>query len=104
MTPDRLFIALGLVIRRYREDHKFTQEAFANAHGMSQSYYGKVERGDHNLTLWNFARIAEGLGLPASKLLRDAEGLDIERALKRGPRPPSRGRPIGSGRKRPIPR
>jgi len=99
MTHEELFLALGLVIRRRREDLKLTQEAFAHDNGMSQSYYGKLERGDHNLTLWNFLRVAQGLDLPASKLLRDAEKLDLQRALLAAPRPPRRGRPPGSGRR-----
>lgn len=100
MTPDNLFIALGLVIRRHREDRKLTQEAFAHENGLTQSYYGKIERGDHNLTLWNLLRIAQGLGLQLSKLLRDAEKLNVAQALAKGPNPPRRGRPPGSTRRR----
>jgi transcriptional regulator with XRE-family HTH domain len=95
-----LFVALGLVIRRHREDNKFTQEGFAHENGLTQSYYGKIERGDHNLTLWNLMRIAEGLGVPPSKLLREAEKMNLEHALKRPPQPPRRGRPPGSTRRR----
>jgi transcriptional regulator with XRE-family HTH domain len=99
MPPDRVFVALGLVIRRHREDGRFTQEAFANANSLGLSYYSKIERGDHNLTLANFLRIAHGLDLPASTLLREAERLDLQKALKRPPNPPRRGRPPGSHRR-----
>lgn len=100
MIPEHLFVALGLVIRSQRERLKLTQEAFAHDNGMTQSYYGKIERGDHNLTLWNLLRISKGLEIPPSKLLRDAERLDLQRALKEAPRPPRRGRPRGSIRRR----
>jgi transcriptional regulator with XRE-family HTH domain len=99
MPTNRQFLALGLVIRRHREDMKQTQEAFATDQGMGQSYYGAIERGNHNLTLWNFFRIAEGLGVTAAQLLREAEQLDVAKALKLPPRPPRRGRPPGSGRR-----
>jgi len=99
MPTDRQFLALGLVIRRHREDQKLTQEAFATDQGMNPSYYGLIERGHHNLTLWNLYRIAEGLDVPAAQLLREADQLDLAKALKQPPRPPRRGRPPGSGRR-----
>lgn len=99
MPTDRQFLALGLVIRRHREDQKLTQEAFATDQGLSTSYYSAIERGQHNLTLWNFFRIAEGLGVSAVQLLREADQLDLTKALKQPPRPPRRGRPPGSGRR-----
>jgi len=99
MPTDRQFLAIGLVIRRHRENQKLTQESFATDQGMSQSYYGAIERGQHNLTLWNFFRIAEGLGVTPAQLLAEADQLDVAKVLKQGPRPPRRGRPPGSGRR-----
>ncbi len=95
MSPDQLFIALGLAIRRRRENLKLSQERFADDNGMSASYYGKIERGDHNLTLWNYFRIAEGLNVSAWQLLKEAENLDLHKALQRPHRPPQVGRPPG---------
>lgn len=97
MPTERQLVALGLVVRRHRENRKLTQEAFATDLGMGQSYYGAVERGQRNMTLWNLFRIAEGLGLTAAQLLRESDQLDLAKASKQPPRPPRRGRPPGRG-------
>lgn len=98
MPEESQFVALGLVIRRHRQALKLTQEAFAHRTGLGQSYYAHLERGNHNVTLWNLLRIAEGLDVPASQLLRESENLDLIQALRQPPSPPRRGRPAGSGR------
>jgi transcriptional regulator with XRE-family HTH domain len=95
MESNTLLRRLGLIIRRHRERLKFTQEAFADAHAINRTYYSAIERGTQNLSILNLARIAKALDKPVSKLLRDAETLDLERALKRPAQPPSRGRPPG---------
>ena len=97
MPSDRQLLALGLVVRRHREGRKLTQEAFATDLDMGQGYYGAVERGQRNMTLWNLFRIAEGLGTTAAQLLREADQLDLAKALKQPPNPPRRGRPPGRG-------
>jgi transcriptional regulator with XRE-family HTH domain len=99
MPTDRQLVALGLVIRRRRENLKISQEAFAASRHMGHSYYNAVERGNHNLTLWNLFRIAEGLGVSATQLLHEAEHLNVDEALQQPPQPPRRGRPRGSGRR-----
>jgi len=96
MTPDaNLKIRLGLVIRRHRERLGFTQEEFADANGLHTPYYGGIERGRHNLTLWNLQRVASGLELTVSALLKEAERLDLDKTLARPHRPPRVGRPRG---------
>jgi transcriptional regulator with XRE-family HTH domain len=100
MTPDTLLQCVSLVIRRHRERLKHTQEGFAALAGVDRAYYGQVERGKQNLTLRNLQRIALALGVPASRLLRQSEGLDLNRARQVKPRPPRVGRPAGSSRYR----
>lgn len=95
MDSTHLLRRLGLVIRRHRERLKFTQEAFADTHAINRTYYSAIERGTQNLSILNLARIANALDKPISKLLSDAEKLDLERALKLPTQPPSRGRPPG---------
>jgi transcriptional regulator with XRE-family HTH domain len=95
MSKRQLLRRLGLVIRRHRERLKITQEAFADEHGINRTYYSAIERGTQNLSILNLERIAAALGKPLSKLLGEAERLDLERALKIPPNPPSRGRPLG---------
>jgi transcriptional regulator with XRE-family HTH domain len=95
MVSHQLLRRLGLVIRRHRERLKLTQEAFADDYGINRTYYSAIERGTQNLSILNLARIAVALDKPLSQLLRAAEKLDLERALKQSPQPPSRGRPPG---------
>lgn len=95
MTTSPLLRRIGLVVRRYREANKLTQEAFADQHEINRTYYSAIERGTQNLSILNLERIARALDKPVSQLLREAEKLDLDRALREPPRPPRRGRPPG---------
>jgi transcriptional regulator with XRE-family HTH domain len=52
------------VIRASRTKADCTQEGFAAAVGIDRSYYGAIERGEHNVTIEMLAVIAAGLRLP----------------------------------------
>jgi transcriptional regulator with XRE-family HTH domain len=96
MTADTMLkVRLGLVIRQRRERLRMTQEEFADSIGMHTPYYGQIERGRQNITLWNLQRVATGLRTSASKLLRAAEHLNLPNALLKPHRPPRVGRPPG---------
>lgn len=96
MTPDPTLKArLGLVIRRRRERLGLTQEEFADSVGLHTPYYGQVERGRQNVTLWNLQRLAAGLDVAVSDLLKAAERLDLAKSLQTPHRPPRMGRPRG---------
>jgi len=64
--------ALGEAIRCARRERGRSQEAFAALVGLDRSYYGAIERGEFNVTLATILKIADGLGVPASTLLRRA--------------------------------
>jgi transcriptional regulator with XRE-family HTH domain len=64
---------LGAAIRASRIEKGFTQESFAAHVELDRSYYGAVERGEHNITIDTLAIIADGLGMPAWKVLRRAK-------------------------------
>ncbi len=64
---------LGAAIRASRIEKGFTQESFAAHVELDRSYYGAVERGEHNITIDTLAVIADGLGMPAWKVLRRAQ-------------------------------
>jgi transcriptional regulator with XRE-family HTH domain len=95
MTENEMLVRIGKVVRRYREAQKLTQEEFANAHEIDRTHYGAIERGTQNLTVLNLVRVATMLRKPLSHLVREAEKLDLERALKEPTKPPRRGRPPG---------
>ena len=46
-------IAMGQQIRRARQGRGISQETFAAEAGLGRSYYGGVERGDHNIAALN---------------------------------------------------
>ncbi len=49
--------------------------AFRGAEGLvlDRSYFGAIESGEFNLTLATLSKVADGLGMPASTLLRRAQ-------------------------------
>jgi transcriptional regulator with XRE-family HTH domain len=52
---------LAATLRKRREALDFSQESFADSIGMHRAYYSALERGERNLTLQTFARVAAGL-------------------------------------------
>ena len=67
--PERL----GEVVRRRREAAGWTQEAFADEIEMHRAQYGLIERGKKDLRLSSLERVAAGLKVPVSTILREAE-------------------------------
>ena len=51
---------------------QMSQEAFADSIKMHRAYYSKIERGERNVTLVTLCRLARGLGVEPSQLLRAA--------------------------------
>ena len=72
-----LQIELGQRIRCLREARGFSQEAFATHANIDRAAYGKLERGDVNLTLLTLARISVSLGVELSVLF---DGIQMDPA------------------------
>lgn len=70
---DRLKIAFGTAMRKYREAAGLSQEEFARRAGVHRTYVGDVERGERNVSIVNMARIASALEIPLSRLIREME-------------------------------
>lgn len=60
---------VGLNVRRFREELGFSQEELAFDCGLHRTYVSGVERGVRNPTVLVLKKIADGLGIPTSKLL-----------------------------------
>ncbi len=71
MREEKLQTILGASIRKRRTALKLSQEAFADLIGMHRAYYSAIERGERNLTLGTFQRVAKGLGVRMADLMRD---------------------------------
>jgi len=64
---------LADVIRKRREAAGITQEELADRAELHRTYISLVERVKRNLTVDALDRIASGLGVPASRLIAEAE-------------------------------
>ena len=65
--------SLGLAVRRLREARDLTQESLADQAEMSTNYVGDAERGERNISVRALWLLADGLNVPASTLLVEAE-------------------------------
>lgn len=61
------------MIRRHRQAAGWTQEGFADEIEMHRAQYGLIERGKKDLRLSSLERVAAGLKVPLSTILREAE-------------------------------
>lgn len=62
---------VGAVIRRLREKQGYSQERFAQHADIERARYGRIERGEVNLTLESLFYLAAHLGVAPLELLRD---------------------------------
>jgi transcriptional regulator with XRE-family HTH domain len=61
---------LGDRIRKLRDSRGWSQEEFADSSDINRSYMGRIERGELNLTLDTMRKVAKGLGISVSALLK----------------------------------
>ena len=62
-------IKIGKKIREMRKLNSFSQEGFAAEAGLGRTYYGRVERGEQNISIQNLIQIALTLQVELSDLL-----------------------------------
>jgi transcriptional regulator with XRE-family HTH domain len=62
---------IGERIRQLRDKKGFSQEEFADSCDINRSYMGRIERGELNLTLETIRKVAKGLAITVSALLKD---------------------------------
>jgi len=70
--------ALGAAVKAIREEKKISQVALSEATGFRQSWVSEVEHGRHNPSFASLVRLAAGLGVRTSTLIRRAERLADE--------------------------
>ena len=56
-------------MRRFRQEHGYSQEKFAEICGYHRTYIGSIERGERNITLNTVEVLAEALGISVTELL-----------------------------------
>jgi len=62
--------AVGRNIKVQRERRDWTQEELAHRAGMHPVEVGRAERGVRDLRVSTIAKLARGLGVPATELMR----------------------------------
>lgn len=65
-----ILIKFGNKIRQERIKKHLSQEAFADKIGVHRTYIGMIERAEKNITLRNIKKIADGLGISISELMK----------------------------------
>lgn len=68
--------AVGEVLRSLREQHqpkKLAQDRLALEAGLSRSYMGELERGEHDPCLWTLWRLKTALNISLSRLAHQIE-------------------------------
>ena len=56
-----VLVSLGATIRKIRLKKGFSQESVALASELDRSYFGGIERGEHNVAIINLEKIAIAL-------------------------------------------
>jgi XRE family transcriptional regulator, regulator of sulfur utilization len=64
--------ALGDALRELRKAHDLTQETLGDRAGLTTNYVGDIERGERNVSIRALWQVADGLGVAAWELLREA--------------------------------
>jgi transcriptional regulator with XRE-family HTH domain len=66
---------IGAALRACREEQALTLQTLASRTGYHYTYIGSIERGERNITLRTLLRLAAGLDVPSSHILRRAEAI-----------------------------
>lgn len=62
-------IKIGKKIREMRKLKGFSQEDFAAEAGLGRTYYGRIERGEQNISIQNLIQIALTLQVEVGELI-----------------------------------
>lgn len=77
MPPqEKPYVALGQAIREFRLQVDLTQEALAHRADVTVGQLSKIERGHSNPRWLTLRKIAVGLGIPLTDLVKKAEALE----------------------------
>ena len=73
MKKDKINVKFGYRLRLLREDNGLQQYEFAVYCGISEAYYGRLERGEYSPTLKILEKISRTLGISISELVKDID-------------------------------
>lgn len=64
-------VAFGDILRKFREGRGYSQEEFAERCEISRAYYGRIERGEHSITIEKCHKIAYALNVRIADLFEE---------------------------------
>lgn len=73
-----LNVEIGQRLRQFRHEKDYTQENVADMLGMSQAFYGRIERGENGLTLERLKRLNEKLKIDLTYLITGEHQVTID--------------------------
>lgn len=68
---DEILIKIGRKLKKARKEQNLTQEKLSKMAGISRSYYGKIERGEVETTVYPIIKIVKVLKISARYLMSD---------------------------------
>lgn len=75
-------VLIGEKIRKLRLKRKYSQEQLAHEAQLGRGYFGRVERGEQNISVQNLIKIAVILHVDPAKLLPPLRNLKMPPAAK----------------------
>ncbi len=79
MTRDEALRTLGRRIAELRREKGFTQEALAEAMGVSRNHVADIELGTRNTGVWSLLLISKALAVPPAALFEDFTATTLRR-------------------------
>lgn len=76
MSKRKEDILIGKKIRELRKEQGYSQEAFAAHVEIARGAYGRIERGEHNVSSRTLIRIARALSVEVGELFPTLAELD----------------------------
>jgi transcriptional regulator with XRE-family HTH domain len=73
MAKHPIAIQIGRALRARRQAAGKSQDEFADYIDMHRAYYAAIERGEKKVTLKTLKRVADGLRVSMSEILRDID-------------------------------
>ena len=64
-------VAFGDSLRKFREGRGYSQEEFAELCQISRAYYGRIERGEHSITIEKCHKISSALNIRMADLFEE---------------------------------
>lgn len=78
--PQKPLRVLGQNIRQLRKESRLTQEDIADKARLNSSYYGRIERGEINVTIETLSAIAQALNVDTTELFKsETSSVDVTR-------------------------